>query len=101
MIDDLVEGDRREIRELHFDDGAHPLQRRTDRKTGHRILADRRVQHAVRIHLGESFCGLERPAECGDVLPIQKHARVFPQQGFLRFTNGIDVGNTHAFYVGG
>jgi len=95
LVDDLVEGDRREIRELHFHDGTHALDCRAHRQADHRVLGDRAVEHPVGKHFREALGGLEGTAESGDVLSIEKHARVFPQQGFLRLADGIDVGHAH------
>jgi hypothetical protein len=95
LIDDLVEGDRREIRKLHLNDRPHALDGRTHGQTDHRIFRERAIKHTIRKLLRQSLGRLEGPAEGGDVLAIEKHARIFAQQGFLRLTDGIDVGNAH------
>ena len=47
VVENLVERDAGEIRELHLDDRPHPFHGRADRGADHRVFADRRVQDAT------------------------------------------------------
>ena len=80
---------------MHFDDRAHAFDGGANGETDHRVFRDRAVEDPVGKHFGEALGGFEGTAEGGDVLAVEEHARIFPQEGFLRFADGIDVGHTH------
>ncbi len=84
-----------EIRELHFHDRAHAFDGGTHGEPDHGVLRDRAVEHPPRKLFRETLGGFEGTAEGGDVLAVEKHARVLPQQGFLRFADGINVSHAH------
>src|SRR5271156_3100825 len=75
LIDNLVEADRREIRELHLNDRAHALNGRPNGRTNDRVFAERRIEHPARIFLRQTFGGLESAAELADILPVDVDAR--------------------------
>ncbi len=61
----------------------------------HRILADRRIDHAPGKFLGQILGGLERAAERAHVLAVNEHPRIVGQRSRLRFANGFEVGDAH------
>ncbi len=95
LVDNLVETNGGEIRELHFDDRPHAFNRRADGQTDHRVLADGRINHATGKFLRQIFRGLERAAESADILPVNEHARVIAQCMSLRFADGFEIGDAH------
>ena len=96
LIDDLVEGDRRKIRELHFDDRPHAFDGRADRQADHGIFANWRVEDPAGKLLRQILGRLERAAKAADILTVNKHTRIFRQGAGLGFTNGVQVSNAHA-----
>ena len=97
LVDDLVESQRGEIRELHFHDRAHALDGRAHRHADHGILGDRCVEHAVGKLHGESLRRLEGTAESRDVLAVEEDPVVLAQELFLGLTDGVDVGYAHCW----
>ena len=95
MIHDLVETHGRKIRELHFNNGPHPLDGRANRRSHHRILADRRIDHAAGKFLREILRRLERAPERTDILPVDEHPRIVPQRARLGFANGLEIRDAH------
>ena len=79
LVDDLIETHGGKIRELHFDDRPQPFDRGADGQSHDGILANRRVEHAAGKFLRQILRGLERAAERGDVLPVNKHTRIVAQ----------------------
>ncbi len=63
VVEDLVERDAGEIRELHLDDRPHSFHGRADRRADHGVFADRRVQDAPGKLFRQTFRRLERAAE--------------------------------------
>ena len=69
MVDDLVEGEQREVDRHQLDDRPQPAHRRADAGADDRVLRDRRVADAALAELVEQALGhLERALEDGDVL---------------------------------
>src|SRR5205807_3621780 len=99
LIDDLIEADRGKIRELHFNNRAHPVNGRADGQSDYRILADRRINDPAGKLLRQIFRRFERAAECANVLPVDEHARVFGQCPRLRLANGFQVRNAHTLFI--
>src|SRR5207302_10236659 len=50
-VDDLLEGDVEEGRDLELDDGPPPGERGSGREAGERLFGDRRVEHALLAEL--------------------------------------------------
>ena len=80
VVDDLVEGEQREVDRHQLDDRAQPGHRGADADADDRVLGDRRVAHAPLAELLEQAVGdLEGAAEDADVLAHQQHALVAAQ----------------------
>ena len=95
LVDDLIECDGGKIRKLHFDDWPHPFDGGANSEADNRIFADGRVEDATGKFLLQIFCGLERAAECADILPVDEDARVVAERVGLGFADGFEIGNTH------
>ena len=92
-VDELVEGAGDEVGELHLADRPHADDRGADRAADHRLLGDRRVDHAVGPELLLQAGGhLERAAEGADVLAEQQHALVLAQRHAQRVGDRLQVG---------
>lgn len=89
IVDDLVEGDRREIGELHFDDGVHAFDGGADGHADHGVFGDGGIEDAAGELGGEVFGGFEGAAEGGDVLAIDEDAVVLGQGFGLGFADGL------------
>ena len=61
LVDDLVEGDRREVGELHFDDRPHALDGGAHGAADHGVFADRAVEHAAREIPARPLVALNAP----------------------------------------
>ena len=96
VVENLVERDAGEIRELHFDNRPHSLHRSADGSADHRIFADRRVQDAPGKFLRQTFRGFERAAECpADILSVNEDAIIVAQQFCLRFADRFEISDAH------
>src|SRR5580692_11707078 len=95
LIDDLIDGHRREIRELHFDNRAHSLDGGPDRASNHCVLADWSIQDPARKFFGQVFCRLKSTAEGPDILAINVHPLIVSESFFLRFPNRLEVRDSH------
>ena len=69
--------------------------RRADGRPDHRVLADRRIQHAAGKFPGQILGRLERAAKRPHILSVNKHARIIRQRPGLRRANGFQVGDAH------
>ena len=77
LVDDLVEGDAGEVRELQLDDGPESRQRRADPAADEAALRQRRVAYPLRAEaLVQPLRGPEQPAHLADVLADHDHARI-------------------------
>src|SRR4029453_10434897 len=77
IVQDLLQADAGENGELHFDNRSHSLNRGPNRRSNHRVFANRSVQYAPGEFFSEPFCCFERAAKrAADVLTIDKHAFV-------------------------
>ena len=96
VVENLVERDAGEIRELHLDDRPHSFHGRADRRADHGVFADRRVQDAPGKLFRQTFRGFERATEFpGDVLTVDEDALVFAQKIRLRLADRFEVGDAH------
>src|SRR5437868_8463594 len=75
VIENLIQRGTGEIRELHLDDWPHPVDRGPNGGPYHRVLADRRIQYAVRKFFGQTFGCFECASKSSaDVLPVNENA---------------------------
>src|ERR1019366_9040001 len=95
LIDDLVEGGRGEIGELHFDNRPHSLNGRTHRQSEHCIFANGGVYYPAGESLRQILGCLERTAESAYILAVNKHARIVRQRPCLCLPNCLQVSNAH------
>ncbi len=96
VIENLVERDAGEIRELHLYDRPHAFHGRADRRADHGVFADRRVQDAPGKLFRQAFRRFERAAEfSGDVLSVDEDAVVIAQKIRLRFADRFEVSDAH------
>ena len=94
----LVECEGAKISKLHFDNGVHPTECRTDAHPEDSILADGRVHDASRISLRQPLRRLERtPEGAGNIFAVEENAFIFCQQILHRAVDGVYVGHIHAF----
>ena len=93
VLENLREAAGGKIRELHFDNRAHPFERCANGEPDLRILGNRRINHASGKLLRQSLCRFECAAEVRDVLPVDENAFVFREQFTLRCTDRLKVGN--------
>src|SRR5436190_9575742 len=96
LVDNLIESDRREIRELHFDNRPHPLNGSADRQSNHRVLANGRIDYTSRELLRKVFGCLKGPAESTNVLAIDKDARILSECSSLCLANRVQIGDAHS-----
>src|SRR5580693_1200808 len=95
LIDDLIDGHRREIRELHFDNRAHSLDGGSDRASNHCVLADWSIQDPAWKFFGQVLCRLKSAAEGSDILAVNIHPLIVSESLFLRFPNRFEVCDSH------
>ena len=95
LVDDLIEGQRREIGKLDLDDWSHALNRRADGHPQHGIFTDGGILYPSRILGGEILGRLEGSTEVRDVLAVDENGWVVAKCQRLGFANGFKVGNTH------
>src|SRR5690349_15289373 len=96
LVHDLVEGDGGKVGKLHFHDRTHAFYGGTHGKADDRVFADRRVDDTPGKLLGEVLSRFESPAECANILAVNKHAGIFGECPRLRFANGFEIRYTHA-----
>src|ERR1043165_2902690 len=100
VVQDLVERDAGEVRELHLDDWPHPFECGADGSSNHRVLADRRIQNAPGEFFRQALGRLERAAELSsDILTVDKHALVLLEKMGLRLANGLEISDAHRFAI--
>ena len=95
LIDNLRQTRRRKIGELHFDDGAHSLDGRPNRRADNGILADRSIQHPPRKFRRQILGRLERAAKRAHVLSVNKNTRILGQCPGLRGADGFKISDAH------
>ena len=80
MVDDLIEGEQREVDRHQLHHRSQARHRRADPHADDRVLGDRRVAHAALPELLEQAVGdLEGAAEDADVLAHEEHPLVAGQ----------------------
>src|SRR5690242_18020599 len=85
MIQELVEAERDEVAEHNLDDRAAAAERKPVRDADDAGLADRGIEHALRMVVRQTARRLERTAvRRTDVLTEQQHALVFGEPGSQR-----------------
>src|SRR5260370_20544968 len=95
-VDDLVEGARDEIRELHLEYRPHPQNRSANPSADDERLGNRRIDYAVLAERGEQAVGdLERAAEFADVLAHDEDVFVAPHLFVQCLVNRGQVGDFH------
>ena len=96
VVENLVEGNAREIGKLHFHNRPHALERGPDGRAHHGVLADRRIQDASGEFFGQPFRRLECAAEGSThVLSVDEDAFVIAQEFRLRFADGFEISDAH------
>src|SRR5687768_7819910 len=96
LVDDLLEGRRAEVRELHLGDGTQPADRRADRNADDRGFSERRVDDAAGPELvDEPLAHAEHAAARADVFAQQDVPLVLPELLEERVMDRLDVRLLH------
>src|SRR5262249_39926188 len=98
VVENLIQGDARKIRKLHFDNRPHSLHRGADGSADDSIFTDGRIQYALWKFLRQTFRCFERAAKCAaDILSVDENAIVVAQQFRLRFANRLEISDAHGY----
>src|ERR1039457_2310220 len=96
IVDDLIEGARDKIRELHFDHRTHPEHCGANSRADDQRLRDRRVDHALLAERVEQpFGGLERAAQIRHVLAHDEDIFVAAHLLGQRAINRLEASDFH------
>ena len=95
-IDDLVEGARDEIAELHLEHRAHAEDGRADAGADNQGLGDRRIDHAILAKRIEQALGdFEGAAQFGHVFAHDKNIFIAPHLFMQRLIDRGQIGYFH------